>query len=421
MSDFPGHNRHTMKRTTYGKHSPEYRERRREFQDKIDALRQEYHEKIYAESHYADRSRVKREYRYYRRHIHYGRPIASILMLLFWVALFLFAGFPVWLRATIAVFAALSTASAVMEMLFLLRMDRRIITPLENLERAVREIANGNYDVRVSGPFHPETAALVRTFNAMARSLGESERLKKTYEDNRKDLVANISHDLKTPITSVLGYLDAIGEIGPGDPERIARYLAIIRSNASYMNKLIDDLFLFSRLDLRRLDLSLETVNVRDFFRDLMEEFSLEFAETDVAFAYEDRFPDATGEGAAAAKIDPKLFCRVLRNLFDNARKYGPERGLEIRVAAGIAERGSRFFVTVSDNGPGIAESAMTHLFERFFRVDAERTKNVSSTGLGLAIARELVEAHGGTISANNRETGGLAVTIEIPLGDARP
>lgn len=350
-------------------------------------------------------------------------------MLLFWVAILLYAGFPVWLRVTVAFFAVASTLGGIMEILFLVRMDKRIITPLDNLEQAVREIANGNYGVRVAGPFHPETAALVRTFNAMAQSLEESERLKNAYESDRKALVANISHDLKTPITSVLGYLDAIDEIGSADPGRIAKYLSIIKSNAAYMNKLIDDLFLFSRLDMRRLDFDFENVNARSFLSDLMEEFSLEFGELGIAFSYADRFPDATPaqpgapEGNPfAAKIDPKLFYRVIRNLFDNARKYGPEKGLRLDVAAGLGEtnggRARRFYLTVADNGPGLDESAMGHLFERFFRADKERTKNVVSTGLGLAIARELVEAHGGKISAKNRDEGGLEFAIEIPLGD---
>ena len=439
MSDVPEHNHFDMKRNEHGRRSREQFERARELKDKINALRQEYHEQLYADSQFNEGNhRVRRQFRYYRRHIHYGRPIVTLVMLLFWIAIFLFAGFPAWLRVTVAFFAILSTMSGVMEIVFLFRMDKRIITPLDNLEQAVREIAEGNYGVRVTGPFHPETAALVRTFNAMAQSLEENEVLKKSYESNRKDLIANISHDLKTPITSVLGYLEAIDEIGSVDPGRIAKYLSIIKSNAAYMNKLIDDLFLFSRLDMRRLDFNFESVNARDFIRDLMEEFSLEFGELDIAFDYADRFPDAPNAPSApsatpeppegnpfAAKIDPKLFYRVIRNLFDNARKYGPEKGLRLEVSAGLREMGEgqtgsgqarRFYVSVADNGPGLSASAMEHLFERFFRADKERTKNVASTGLGLAIARELVEAHGGGISAKNRTEGGLEFTIEIPL-----
>ena len=423
MSVVPGHNHFVMKRNEFGRLTREQFERARELKDRINELRHEYHEQLYANSHFGEGNHTRRQFRYYRRHIHYGRPIVTLIMLLFWIAIFLFAGFPVWLRVTVAFFATLSTISGIMEIAFLFRMDKRIITPLDNLEQAVREIAGGNYGVRVTGPFHPETAALVRTFNSMAQSLEESEKLKKAYESDRKDLVANISHDLKTPITSVLGYLDAIEEIGAVDPGRIAKYLSIIKSNAAYMNKLIDDLFLFSRLDMRRLEIDFERVDARDFIGDLMEEFSIEFGELDIAFTYADRFPNASiapEENQLIAKIDPKLFYRVLRNLFDNARKYGPEKGLRLDVTAGLRETGNGpsrwFYVSVADNGPGLDESAMGHLFERFFRADKERTKNVVSTGLGLAIGRELVEAHGGKISAKNRDEGGLEFTIEIPL-----
>lgn len=401
------------------------RERRRELRTQIEELRQQYHEELYGMSHLEEQKRGRRQYRYYRRHIHYGRPIAMLFMLAFWIALFMFGGFSLWLSLVIATLALLSTVSGIMELLFLFRMDRRIFIPLDNLENAVREIARGNYDVEVPGPFHPETAALVKTFNLMAKALKENEILKKAYEENRKGLVANISHDLKTPVTSVLGYIDAIADIGAVNPEKIGKYLAIIKSNTIYINKLIDDLFLFSRLDIDRLDFAFETVNIRSYLRDLMEEFSLDFNEKRIRFTYEDRFADAALAQPVSAEIDPKLFSRILRNLFDNAQKYGPEEGLCIEVAAGITDAvksapdAESFFISIADNGPGLPEAAMQHLFERFFRADAERTKAISSTGLGLAIARELTEAHGGRIAARNKTGGGLLFTIEIPIIDS--
>ena len=411
-----------MRKEDRREYSREYREKRSELRRQIFELKMQYHEQLYGDCHFNEKRQSRYRYRYYRRHIHYARPVAMVFMLAFWIAILVFGGFPLWFRLVIAALALLSTTRGIIELLFLLRMDRRILTPLDNLETAVREIGKGNYDVEVKGPFHPETANLIQTFNAMAKSLRESEQLKKAYEENRKDLIANISHDLKTPVTSLLGYIDAVHDIGKIAPEKIEKYLSIIKSNTVYMNKLIDDLFLFSRLDINRLDFSFERVNVKYFLRDLMEEFALDFGERNILFDYRDGFPENARQETLTAKLDPKLFNRIVRNLFDNARKYGPETGLRLEVSAGLCEPAggeydaTGFFVTIADNGPGLPEESMKHLFERFFRADPERTKNLSSTGLGLAIAHELTAAHGGKISAANRAEGGLAFTIEMPL-----
>jgi signal transduction histidine kinase len=391
-----------------------YREKRRELRRDIDELKQQYHEKLYAEAHLDGSHPRRQRYRYYHRHIHYGRPIAMLLMLAFWLALFFFGGFSLWFRVFIGALAILSTISGIMEILFLFRMDQRILVPLDSLEDAAREIAKGNYAVEIKGPYHPETENLVRTFNAMAKSLREAEATKRAYEENRKELVANISHDLKTPITSIIGYLAAIEDIGPTSPEKISRYLSVIQSNAAYTNRLIDDLFLFSRLDINRVELAAENVDVGKFLGDLMEEFSIDLSESGAVFSYDDGFRDLAPEANRRTEIDPKLFCRIVRNLIDNARKYGPKSGLHVEVASGLAR--NAFFVEIADNGPGIPEDDMPRLFERFFRVDAERTKNAASTGLGLAIARELTELHGGKITAQNRASGGLVFRIEIPF-----
>ncbi len=390
----------------------------------MDEVRQRYHERLYANGHFADDRRMSR-YRLYHRHTHYARPIAGVLMLAFWAALIAFGGFPLWLRVVVATVAAFSTVGGAMEMVFLLRMDRRVIVPLEKIESAAREISRGNFDVRIEGFFHPETANLITTFNSMARSLKEGDELKKKYEQDRRDLVANVSHDLKTPITSIIGYVDAIEDIGNGDRARISRYLSIVRSNARYLNALIDDLSLFSRLDVHRLDLSLRLVLVRDFLRDLWEELALEYEDKGATLEYRDGFDLGSANAREPiARVDPQYVRRIVRNILDNARKYGPKRGLRVSAEARPLDRvrdeaeGSteRFALTIADNGPGLPEESLPHLFERFYRVDAERTKDSEGTGLGLAIAKEIAEAHGGSISARNGADGGLEIELILPL-----
>jgi signal transduction histidine kinase len=394
-------------------------------------LKQQYHEQLYVE--WKNTYQLNEiHFRQYRRHIRYARPAFLGIMILFWGFLFLFGGLAPGIRIIAALFAVFSMASGITELVFLLRMDTHILYPLDELETAARRIAAGDFDVRVSLPHHPEMESFVSTFNSMAESLRRDEQLKKEYEENRKDLIAGISHDLKTPVTAVLGYIDALYELAPGDREMSERYLSIIRSNTVYLNRLIDDLFLFSKLDIHKLDFNFETVVLNDYLRDLMEEFSLDLKEHGIRFVYNDMLAVHT-----AARLDPKRFCRIVRNIMDNARRYNQGKDLQITVTASLEQsvppgRSSAdasashtpgsFLLSIADNGTGIPEEKLTHIFERFYRADAARTKYTEGTGLGLAIARELVEAHGGTISARNVPSGGLVFDIRIPLppeGDA--
>jgi signal transduction histidine kinase len=415
-------------RTERDKFHKQFHDQRNELRRKMMELKQQYREQMYEawKTAYPENP-ANRYYRVYHRHVRYARPLLLVVMIIFWTVLFLSGGLAAGVRFIAAVFAVLSIMGGISELVVMLRMDSRILHPLAELETAARRIADGDFTVHVNVPFHPETADFVRTFNGMAKSLRKNEQLKREYEENRKELIANISHDLKTPVTAVLGYVDALHDLAPDDREKTERYLSIIRSNTVYLNRLIDDLFLFSKLDIHKLEFHFEKVTVKNFLRDLMEEFSLDLVEHDIRFIYHDMLPEQT-----AAQLDPKRFCRIVRNIVDNARRYGPSEGLKIEVTAAAEAFPSSeaelpdnmrmcFRLSIADNGSGLPEEKLAHIFERFYRADAERTKNIESTGLGLAIARELVEAHGGTITAENVPSGGLVFNIRIPLSGVQP
>jgi signal transduction histidine kinase len=242
----------------------------------------------------------------------------------------------------------------------------------------------------------------------MARKLKESEKIKSEYEENRKSIVANISHDLKTPMTSIQGYIEAIMDDAVMSREDLSKYLKIIYSNSEYMNKLIDDLFLFSKLDMQKLDFNFTETEAVPFFNDLFEEFELEFEEKEFKFIYTNKI-----EENVVFNIDTKRINQIFRNVIGNAIKYrgGPSLSLSVDLYM------EKDFVCadVRDDGPGISEDKLEHIFDRFYRVDTERTKDLLSTGLGLAIAKELVEAHGGKISASSAPGNGTCFTIRIP------
>jgi signal transduction histidine kinase len=342
----------------------------------------------------------------YLRYNRYSRWIPVILNLILWYAVYHYAG----LRAMSIALACVFSFFIISGFVFQNRLTSRVFLPINDLNQGVEQIARGNYAVRVEKHVDNELGGLIDSFNDMAQKLQEGERIKAEYETNRRALIANISHDLKTPITSVQGYIEAIREQSELPPETLNRYLKIIYNNTAYINKLIDDLFLFSKLDLQKLDFHFEELPVRPFVHDIMEEFrlELELEERSILFAYADQL-----EQDCLVKIDRKRLHQVFRNLISNAVKYSANEDSRIEVT--LTGDGAWVSVAVSDNGPGIAPEQLPYIFDRFYRTDRERKKDLSSTGLGLAIARELVEAHGGQITAANREPG-ACFTVRLPV-----
>lgn len=345
------------------------------------------------------------ELRRYFRYSRYIRPGGFLLNLIILYILFQWAG-----TKTIGIlFAILIIIKEILQFLFLRRLEKRILKPIDKLRRGVEEIAEGNYNVQVEYDVRNDVGRLVSSFNEMARKLSESEKIKLEYEENRKMLVASISHDLKTPITSIQGYIEAMLDGTVNREENLEKYLEIISRNTAYMNKLIDDLFLFSKLDMQKLDFQFEKVNIRAYMNDLMEEFKFELEEKQFRFYYEDK----TGKDCYV-NIDRKRIHQAIRNIIANAVKYGPEKDLSIRVEMHGQE--DFVYIDIKDNGPGIPADKLPHIFNRFYRIDSERTKDLMSTGLGLAIAKELAEAHGGGITVTSREGEGSCFSIAIPM-----
>jgi len=345
------------------------------------------------------------QFQHYNRRLKYIRPVFIIINLTLWYLIIRYMGIGIF-----GIFiAVLISIGGVYEIFFLWRLEKRVFNPIDQLKKGVEEIARGNYGVRIECDVLNDITLLVVSFNQMAQKLQEGEKVKVEYEENRKDLLANISHDLKTPITSIQGYIEAILERTDLGREELRRYLQIIYHNTAYMNKLIDDLFLFSKLDLDKLEFRFEKIPFRNFMSDLMEELGLELAEKQIEFSYRDNLALE-----CIVNIDRKRIHQAVRNIIGNAIKYGPETGL--RIDTTISRQNNRVIIEIQDNGSGIPTEKLPYIFERFYRIDAERTKDDVSTGLGLAITRELVEAHDGRISVSSVLNAGSCFTIELPL-----
>lgn len=367
--------------------------------EEVRRLRTEFKNKLYANH------REQRGLEWYERHNRNSHIFIILFNLLIWFLIFRYFG-----MKTVAVgLAVIVGIGGTMQILFNLRVEKSIFIPIGQLKKGVDEISKGNYDVNIECDVRNEISSLVDSFNDMAKKLKEVEELKIVYEENRKALIANISHDLKTPITSIQGYIETMADREDIPKETVNKYHQIIYSNAMYMNKLIDDLFLFSKLDMQKLELHLENISIKAFMNDLMEEFKFELEDRQIQFDYVDEM-----RNNPSVNIDRKRIQQIFSNIIGNAVKYGFEGKTSIEVK--LYEKDRSAYIDVFNNGPGIPEDKLPYIFDRFYRVDYARTKNLMSTGLGLAIAKELVEAHEGRITAANKEDIGTCFTIMLPL-----
>jgi len=303
--------------------------------------------------------------------------------------------------STIMILKELST------LFFSIQMRNRLMKPIEQLMDAVEEISKGHYGYQVEEDKLNMVGDLISSFNKMSCELKEANDLKEKYERNRKELIAGISHDLKTPITSIVGYVDAIQTGVANTEEKKETYLSIIESNAQYTNKLIDDLFLFSKLDINQMKYEFIDLPIREFLTDVFIEKQLELEENGVEVTYE-----ISISNERMLPIDGKMVYRIVSNILSNAVKYGDKATPKILIEAENQVDGIQ--IKVSDNGQGISKDDIYQIFDVFYRADASRNKEIGGTGLGLAIAKQLVEAHGGTIHATS--IVGVGTTIIFTL-----
>lgn len=288
-------------------------------------------------------------------------------------------------------------------------VSRSIIRPLRALQKATEEIKEGNLDYEVKPRSKDEIGKLSAAFEEMRKKLKESVELQLQYEENRKELISNISHDLKTPVTAIKGYVEGIMDGVTDSPEKQDRYVKTIYSKAADMDRMIDELFLFSKLDLGKMPFDFEKVDIGAYLQDCAQELVFDLDKRGIKLEL-----NALPEQTLYVKVDREKLKRVLINILENSMKYMDKPdgwiGLNVKAQAGAAE------ISISDNGQGIPEDALPHIFDRFYRADPSRNSSTGGSGLGLAIAWQIVEEHGGRIRAESELGAGTRVHIELPL-----
>ena len=285
---------------------------------------------------------------------------------------------------------------------------RSIITPIETLVNGVHEIRDGNLEYRIEYKYNDEFATVCSDFNEMAQRLSDMVYRQRKDENSRKELIAGISHDLRTPLTSIKAYLEGIEKGVAASPLKRQQYLDTIKSKTQDLEYIINQLFLFSKMDVGDFPFHLERIDIWQELNRFADCHEKEYSEKGLTVSV------VENAEIMCVDIDVVQFRNVVHNILENSVKYNDNEHAEVKI---ICQRdGNETAITLTDNGPGVSEEALSRLFDVFYRSDMARSDPSKGSGLGLAISKKIVERLGGKIRANNAEGGGLAIEITLPI-----
>jgi len=289
------------------------------------------------------------------------------------------------------------------------RVASNIIAPLQILNKATADIAAGNLDGGIDYRSQDEVGQLCQSFETMRLQLKDAQALSQRYENNRKELIANISHDLKTPITSIRGYVQGIMEGVANTPEKEQKYIQTIYNNSLELDRLIDELFLFSKLDLQQLEFDFETINIDAYLHDCAEEKGYDLDNKGIKLYYRSLYLSQ-----ALVVADRLRLQRVINNIIVNAEQHKDPTKQQALLEIILSENDSEAVIEIKDNGPGIPAENLPYIFDRLYRGDPSRNRQNKGSGLGLSIAKQIIEAHGGRIWAESEITQGTSLFFTL-------
>lgn len=291
------------------------------------------------------------------------------------------------------------------------------VTPVNELNTAMRRIKEGSFEYVLETNVQGEIGDLYRNYEDMRLRLKESTEENADSERQNRELISNISHDLKTPITAIKGYVEGIMDGVADTPEKMDKYIRTIYNKANDMERLINELTYYSGIDNNRIPYNFHRINVADYFGDCVEEVGMDLEQRNIKFNYSNMTQPDT-----IVIADPEQMKKVINNIISNSVKYmdKPNGVIDIR----ILDQTDSIRVEIEDNGKGIAQKDLGRIFERFYRTDASRNSAQGGSGIGLSIVKKIVEDHGGYIWATAKEGEGtcmhfvLRKYIELQGGD---
>lgn len=286
-------------------------------------------------------------------------------------------------------------------------LESSIFTPISAINIAMNNIRDGNFTYTLSTGEEGEIGDLYRNYEDMRLRLKESADEKLEREKQNRELISNISHDLKTPITSIKGYVEGLIDGVANTPEKQEKYIRTIYNKANDMDHLIDELTLYSRFESDRIPYNFHRLNVADYFGDCVEEIGMDMEAKGIELNY-------TNLVSPQTKIiaDPEQMKRVINNIVGNSVKYmDKEKG---RIDIRILDEHDSVRIEIEDNGKGIGARDLPNIFDRFYRTDSSRNSSQGGSGIGLSIVRKIIEDHGGYIWATSREGEGTCMHFVI-------
>lgn len=286
-------------------------------------------------------------------------------------------------------------------------IGKGVFEPINQLNVAMQNIAEGNLEYMLPVKNDGEIGDLYRNYEDMRLRLKESTDEKIMAEKQNKELVSNISHDLKTPITAIKGYVEGIMDGVADTPEKMDKYIKTIYNKANDMDRLINELTVYSGIDSNRIPYHFHRINVAEYFGDCIEEVGLDLESKNIELNYSNLVSQDT-----VIIADPEQLKRVINNIIGNSVKYMDKQHGEIDIR--ILDEIDSIRVEIEDNGKGIAARDLPNIFERFFRTDASRNSAQGGSGIGLSIVKKIIEDHGGYIWATSKEGEGTCMHFVI-------
>lgn len=294
---------------------------------------------------------------------------------------------------------------------------RSVSNPLKKLKEATQNIKDGNLDFTLEVDRDDTIGELCADFEDMRKRLKNSAEEKLEYDKENKELISNISHDLKTPITAIKGYVEGIMDGVADTPEKMDKYIRTIYNKTNDMDRLINELTFYSKIDTNRIPYTFHRINVASYFSDCIEEVSLELESKNIKLQYFNYVDSDVKVIADAEQIK-----RVINNIISNSIKYMDKDNGVINIR--IKDVGDFIQVEIEDNGKGIGVKELPYIFDRFYRTDASRNSKQGGSGIGLSIVKKIIEDHGGKIWANSKENTGTVMYFvlrkyqEVPINE---
>lgn len=286
-------------------------------------------------------------------------------------------------------------------------IGKGVFNPINELEIGMKQIAEGNFDFILdsSSVKDAEMKQLYENYEEMRLKLKESADEKIENEAKNRELITNISHDLKTPITAIKGYVEGIMDGVADSPEKMNKYIKTIYNKANDMDRLINELTIYSKIDNNKIPYTFLRLNVSEYFGDCIEEVGVELESKGIELNYTNLVP-----GDVRIIADPEQLKRVINNIISNSVKYMDKEKEKSIIDIRILDDNDSIRVEIEDNGRGIASKDLPNIFERFFRSDSSRNSSKGGSGIGLSIVKKIVEDHGGYIFATSKEGEGTCM-----------